>query len=448
MKERVLSAVLLVALVLLGVFIYFSQNPKSMVGHFPFHLALDLAGGTELTYKADLSKIPSSDADSAMASLREVIERRINPHGVSETVIQIEKAGIASGSVEHRLVLELPGITDVSQAVSLIGKTPVLEFKLLKKGSSLPNEATTTEALASLFEDVGLTGRFLETSKLDFSQSGADSIIPGEPVVSLQFNDEGSKLFEKITSENIDRVMAIFLDGEIISAPVIRQAISGGKAQISGGFSGRGGAEEAKNLAGNLRLGALPVPIELIRTQTIGASLGKAALDNGINAGIWGFIIISFFLITWYRLPGLLAVFGLMTYVLISLTLFKLIPVTLTAAGLAGFIITLGIAIDANILIFERMKEELNNGRSIEGAIKEGFTRAWPSIRDSNISGLITSMVLFWLGTSSVKGFALTYGLGIIVSMFTAIVVTRTFLLGISGEWMERKKFFFKSGLK
>lgn len=447
MKERVFSGIFIAIAIILALFLIKSEDPKSAFGNFPFKLGLDLAGGTELIYKADVSKVPKDDVASAMESLKEVIERRINVFGVSEPVVRVEESSVVSGDKEHRLAVELPGVTDIQKAISLIGKTPVLEFKLLKKDAVLPENATSTQEIQSLFEDTGLTGRYLQNAKLEFAQTGTNA-LGGEPLVSIQFNAEGAELFEKITSENIDRVMAIFLDGEIISAPVIRQGISGGQAQISGGFVGAEGAREAKELAGNLRLGALPVPIELQRTQTIGATLGKVALDSGVTAGIWGFIIISLFLVLWYRLPGFLAAIGLLVYVLISLTLFKLIPVTLTAAGLAGFIITLGIAIDANILIFERMKEEIKNGKSVHDAMSEGFKRAWPAIRDSNISGLITSAVLFWLGTSGVKGFALTYGLGVFVSMFTALVVTRTFLLAVSGEWMNQKKELFKSGIK
>ena len=284
----------------------------------------------------------------------------------------------------------------------------------------------------------GITGRLLQKAQLEFSQNVST------PTVSLTFNDEGKELFAKITRENVDKVLAIFLDGEIISSPVIREEIKDGKAQITGSFN----PEEAKILVRNLNYGALPVPITLVGTQTIGPTLGAVALAAGVKAGIWGFILVSLFLILWYRLPGVIATISLVMYVMLSLAVFKLIPVTLTAAGLAGFILSMGMAVDANILIFERMKEELRRGRGLSDAMREGFHRAWLSIRDSNISSIITAIVLFWLGTSAVKGFALTLGLGVLISMFTAITASRSFLFAIApNQAGSRTKFLFGSGI-
>lgn len=431
-KYRIYSAVLVVILVAIG---YYSYSQK-----YPFTLGLDLNGGTELVYKADISQIKGGDIGDSMDTLRDVIERRVNIFGVSEPIIQVEKSSIVGGVAEQRLIVELPGVTDIDKAVALIGQTPLLEFKLLKGEANkiLYQNATTSAQIAALFTPTELTGRLLDKARLEFNQTS------GTPTVGLIFNSEGSALFAKITKENVGEILAIFLDGQPISTPVIREEISSGEAIISGSFT----PEEAKTLVRNLNYGALPVPIDLVGTQSIGASLGADALHSGVRAGILGFIFVVLFLILWYRLPGLIASITLVMYVIISLALFKLIPVTLTAAGLAGFVLSIGMAVDANVLIFERTKEELKRGKNISESVREGFHRAWLSIRDSNISSIITALVLFWIGTSAVKGFALTFGLGVIVSMFTAITATRTLLFAIipkgSGGFA---RFLFSNGL-
>lgn len=435
-KTRISAVFLLIALFAIGYFVYASQIKDSAFGRFPFRLGLDLAGGTELVYKADVTKMSSGDIRPAMDTLRDVIERRVNIFGVSEPIIQVEESSALSGEKEHRLIVELPGVTDIDKAIELIGKTPLLEFKLLVDEASIPVGSTATEPV-QMFTPTDLTGRLLERAQLDFDPSTRQAIV------NLTFNSEGKELFAKITSENVGRVLAIFLDGEMISAPVIREEIRDGKAQISGQFT----AEEASLLVRNLNYGALPVPISLVGTQTIGPSLGEAALNAGVRAGIWGFVLVAVFLILWYRLPGFVATVSLVMYTVISLAVFKLVPVTLTAAGVAGFILSIGMAVDANILIFERMREELVKGKKLSEAMKEGFARAWLSIRDSNVSSLITAIVLFWLGTSAVKGFALTLGLGVLISMFTAITVSRTLLYAIA--WNKEgalSRFLFSSG--
>lgn len=434
MKNRITALFLLIALALLGYFVYSSEIKKSGFGSRPFRLGLDLAGGTELTYKADVSHVESGKINDAMSSLRDVIERRVNLFGVSEPIVQVEKASSITGREDNQLLVDLPGVTDINQAVSLIGKTPLLEFKIATPLPKVGN-ATTTDVT---FLETGLTGSLLERSEVVFDQN------TGTPIISLQFNGQGADLFAKITKENTGKVLAIFLDNQIISAPVIREEITGGKAQINGSFK----PDEARTLVRNLNYGALPVPIELVSTQSIGPSLGRDALMAGLKAGIIGFIIIAGFLLVWYRLPGLVATVALVLYVALSLTIFKLIPVTLTAAGLAGFILSIGMAVDANILIFERMKEEFKAGKSIDAGMHEGFKRAWLSIRDSNISSIITAVVLFWLGTSAVKGFALTLGIGVLISMFTAITASRTFLFALSKKREGRlMKFLFSNGL-
>jgi protein-export membrane protein SecD len=437
-KTRITAATLFLVLAFIGYFVYASEVKKdSVFGRFPFKLGLDLAGGTELVYKADTSKISSGEISDSMSSLRDVIERRVNIFGVSEPIVQTEDSSALAGEEEHRLVVELPGVTDIDKAIKMIGETPLLEFKLLKENAEETLKNNPNAPADEVFVSTALTGRLLDKAQLDFEPTS------GQPMVSLSFNSEGKDLFAKITSENVGKVLAIFLDGKAISSPVIREEIRDGKAQISGQFT----PEEARILVRNLNYGALPVPISLVGTQTIGPSLGEAAFHAGIKAGLLGFILVVIFLVLWYRLPGVIASISLVMYIILSLAVFKLIPVTLTAAGLAGFILSIGMAVDANILIFERMREELARGRHLAESMKEGFHRAWLSIRDSNISSLITALVLFWLGTSSVKGFALTLGLGVLISMFTAISVSRTFLYSIAPKNEGKlSRFLFSSG--
>lgn len=442
LKYRILAIVLLLISAGIGYFVYSTEVKESSM---KFKLGLDLAGGTELVYRADVSKVAPKDIKDRMTALRDVIEKRVNPFGVGEQIVQVEKVGIFGSNQENRLIVGLPGVTDIKEAKERIGKTPLLEFKLLKSEvSKLKPEEIEKKTVEELFDDTGLTGRFLKNSSLEFG----DTL--NEPMVALQFNKEGENLFAKITKENVGKVMAIFLDGNLISRPVIREEIRGGRATISGGFVGQSGLREARELVGNLNLGALPVPIESVSTQTIGASLGIDALNASIKAGIWAFIIISLFLALWYRLPGLIAVISLSAYVAINLALYKIIPVTMSSAGIAGFILSIGMAVDANILIFERMKEELKKGRGLDEAMKNGFSRAWLSIRDSNISSIITAIVLFFLSSNSiVKGFALVFGIGVGVSMFTAITVSRTFLLALKNNGEGKvARLLFGSGIK
>lgn len=269
-----------------------------------------------------------------------------------------------------------------------------------------------------------LTGQFLKTARVEFDPNS------GVPQVSLEFNDEGSRLFADITKNNVGKLVAIFLDGSPISIPRVDEPILSGQAVISGNFS----LKEAKTLAQRLNAGALPVPINLISQTTIGASLGNESVQKSLVAGFWGLIMVAIFMILIYRLPGILAVCALLIYTAVALALFKIIHATLTLAGIAGFILSIGMAVDANVLIFERLKEELRAGRGLAAAVDEGFRRAWSSIRDSNISSLITCAILFWFGSSIIKGFALTLAIGILVSMFSAITITRQFLKLI-GKW-------------
>jgi len=285
------------------------------------------------------------------------------------------------------------------------------------------------------FIETGLTGKNLKRADVQFmSQSG-------KPEVGIEFDSEGAKNFAQLTKENIGKQIAIFLDGQVISAPTVQTEITDGKAVITGNFS----LDEAKKLAQRLNEGALPVPITLIGQQSVEASLGKISLEKSLKAGAIGIVLVMIFMIFYYRFLGLVASAALIIYTSIMVALFKISAgtpwsITLTLAGIAGFILSVGMAVDANILIFERTKEEIRKGRSLAGAIDEGFHRAWPSIRDSNISTMITSLILIWFGTGFVKGFAVTLLIGVLVSMFTAIVLVRTILSAVVGEWVEGRK--------
>ncbi len=435
-QTRAWALIALIVGASIGFFVYHTQVTRSR----PFKLGLDLSGGTQLVYQADVSHIAGGDVAGSMAALRDTIERRVNLFGVAEPLVQTEVANSITGAPEQRLVVELPGVTDTQKAIALIGQTPVLEFRLLKPG--IDPSAISTSTIDQVFEPAALTGKDLASAELQFQ--GATAGLT-QPVVVLHFTSDGGSKFAQLTAQNVGRSFGIFLDGSAISVPVIRESIPDGTAVISGNFT----AQTAKDLAQNLNYGALPVPISLISTETVSGTLGSLAVQDGIRAGLFGVGAVILFMFLWYRLPGLLAAIALTLYIAFMLALFKLIPVTLTAAGIAAFILSIGMAVDANILIFERTKEELRAGRSTADAIAHGFTRAWPSIRDSNISSIITAIILFWFGTSIVQGFALVFGLGVLVSMLTAITISRTFLLALG---IEAKvgfiRFLFGSGVK
>ena len=449
LKTRITALLILLLGAGVGFFVYKSEMahralPTGTAAHgvakFPFKLGLDLSGGTHLVYQADVSKVDSSQVADSMSALRDVIERRVNTFGVGEPVVQTENGGLGTKG-DQKLIVDLPGITDVTKAVAMIGQTPLLEFKTQRTGPTPLTVGADGKVVVdpyAQYQDTELTGRYLKKATLEFDPTTS------EPIVSIQFDSKGSDLFEKITSENIGKPVAIFLDGAPISIPTVNQAITGGQAQISGSFT----VAEAKTLVGRLNSGALPVPISLVSTQSIGPSLGIAAAQAGVKAGLIGFMAIALFLIIWYRLPGIIAVVSLSIYVVFMLALFKVLSVTLTAAGIAGFIISIGIAVDANVLIFERIKEEMRNGRTVTESIKNGFSRAWFSIRDSNISSMITAVILFWFGTSLIQGFALTFLIGVLVSMISAISITRLFLYTLNiKKTTAFTSFMFGSGL-
>lgn len=389
-------------------------GPNLSVGKFfkeiKVHEGLDLQGGTHLVYELDTSKVESKDLQSATQSVVNVIDRRINALGVAEPVIQPAKIGD-----KQTVIVELPGISDVNEAINLIGKTAQLKFKEM-------------DTEGKNFIDTILTGANLRRAEVQFDQN------TGEPQVGIQFDSEGAKMFADLTQKNLQKPLAIELDGEIISAPTVQTIIDNGEAVITGKFS----VDEAKKLAIELNAGALPVPITLIEQRNIGATLGSESVKKSLVAGLVGLILVALFMIAYYRLPGFLAVLALIIYTLVVLALFKLIPVTLTLAGIAGFILSVGMAVDANILIFERTKEELAMGKTVGLSLEEGFKRAWSSIRDSNFSSLITCAILYYGTTGLVRGFAVTLAIGIIISMFTAITVSRTFLRLFVGTALEK----------
>jgi len=421
-RFRVFAVVTLVIGLLLAYFVWATEaNPTSA---YRFKLGLDLAGGTELVYKADMSQISAGERADALSALHGVIERRVNLFGVAEPLVQTERAGTLSGTTEDRLIVDLPGVTDIKAAVAALGETPTLEFRL----ATTTLIGTTTQ---TAFISTGLTGRFLASAALQFG-SGATAGLAA-PQVVLNFNSDGAKLFEKITSENVGQTLAIFLDGQPISAPTIQEAIPGGQATITGQFT----ATEARDLVRNLNFGALPVPISLESSSAVGPTLGAAAISAGVTAGIIGFSIVALFMIAWYRLPGLIAAVALAEYLAFMLSVIKVIPVTLTASGIAGLIISVGMAVDANVLIFERTKEELREGKTPREAVHIGFQRAWPAIRDGHLTMIISGVILFWLGTSIVQGFALVFVLGVLTSFISAVSLSRVFLLAIVPERNE-----------
>ncbi len=447
---------------------------------FKVHLGLDLQGGSHLVYQADFKDIKPQDQADALNSIKDTIERRVNSFGVSEPLVQV--AG------NDRVVVELPGIKDVNEAINQIGQTPYLEFKTQSTEPQQANVDASGKVVvdtnsAGNWASTGLSGKQLAKATVDFQQGGS---LSNQVVVRLQFNGEGKKLFSDLTTANIGKQIAIFLDGQILSAPTVQGAITDGVAVITGNFS----VQQAKDLATRLNSGALPVPIHLISQENVGATLGKESVQKSVVAGVIGLVMIILFMLIYYRFPGLLATFALLIYAVVSFAIFKigisfpavvlvglffflgltvgpwfmalsllsyialmflsgLSPVTLTLAGIAGFILSIGMAVDANILIFERLKEEIRAGKEIHKAVEDGFARAWLSIRDSNVSSLITTVILWFFGTPSIKGFALTLGIGILISMFTAITVTRTFLkIFVGNNILTHPWLFGVSGLR
>ncbi len=375
---------------------------------------LDLQGGTHLVFTADMTGVEEGNREDALLASQKNIEKRVNFFGVSEASVQTAKA-----EGDFRLIVELPGVKEVNQAIDLIGKTAQLEF--LEEN---PDEKAASES-GEFFLKTNLTGKDLKRAAVQFDSN------TGNPVVGLEFNSEGAKKFGEITTKNNGKVVAIFLDGVPISTPKVDEPILSGSAIIRGAFT----VQEAKKLAIQLNAGALPVPIKLIEQRNIGATLGEESVRKSVTAGLIGLALVMAFMGAYYGFLGFLADLALVSYGLFTLAIYKLGGITLTLPGIAGFLLSVGMAVDANILIFERMKEEIRAGKPLKTAMELGFGRAWDSIRDANVCTLITAFILFnpfgwtFLNVSGmVRGFALTLALGIAISLFTGIVVTRNLI--------------------
>jgi len=376
---------------------------------------LDLKGGSHLLYEVDMSKIKNEDKETAHTAARNIIERRVNFFGVSEPTIQTVRSGDS-----YRISADLPGIQNIEEATKLIGQTAQLEFK--EEASVSAEIATQSPVFMRLTKPTELQGKHVTKAQVQFDQT------TGKPIVQLDFNPEGSELFKQITGRNVGKQVAIYLDQEIISAPTVQQEIAGGNAIISGEFS----LEEAKSLAVAINSGALPVPINLIEQRNIGPTLGQEAVNSSIVAGLIGLTSVILFMVVYYGKMGLISAVGLAIYTLLSLTIFRFIPVVLTLPGVAGFILSIGMAVDSNILIFERIKEETRKGRDLPSAVRLGFGRAIDAIKDANIATLMVAFILFnpfnWSFFPQfglIRGFALTLAIGVASSLFTGVVVTR-----------------------
>jgi preprotein translocase subunit SecD len=414
---------LLAFILILVAFSLWSVIPldSSRFGREGLSLGLDLKGGSHLVYRADLTqKDPSQTDEDAMEGVLKKIERRVNAYGVTEPVIQ--KLG------NDQILVQLPGVEDVEQAIQLIGQTAELDFRELKmegdapavdeEGKEIWIEAT---AVGSDGQEKKLTGKFLKPNAQVILKQQTN-----EPEVAFEWNEEGAILFEQITQRNLQKPLGIFLDGELISAPIVQSVIK--ETGVITGVT----LEEGRLLAIQLNSGSLDVPLEIIQEQDVDATLGSDSINKSLIAGAIGLALVVLFMILYYRASGFVAVCALLVYGIILLAIFKMVPITLTLPGIAALILSIGMAVDANVLIFERMKEELFAGRTLGAAVEAGFNRAWPAIRDSNVTTFIACIILYWfggtLGAFMVRGFALTLFIGVALSMFSAIVVTRTFL--------------------
>lgn len=414
--KKIWSVSLIFIIAITAAFVSFPD----LQNRFTLHLGLDLAGGSHLVFETDLSKIPDDKKENAIISVKEVIEKRVNLFGVSEPSVRTSTYnGI------DRIVVELPGISNTKEAIELIGKTAQLQFHTLKEVPKAGSATPSSELVAT-----DLTGADLQTANVEFDGQ------TGKPVIALQFTQEGGNKFSKITGENVGKVLPIVLDDQILSAPVVQAKIDGGTAQISGEFT----IDEAKQLVVQLNAGALPVPVKLIEEKTVGATLGADSVKQSILAGAIGIAMVSLFMVLSYGFLGLVSVIGLLIFAIITLALYKIIPITLTLPGIAGFMLSIGMAVDSNILIFERFKEERRKRNIIE-ALEVSFGRAWESIRDANVATLVTAFILAnpleWEAlhvSGPVRGFAFTLALGIFVSLFTGVFVTRNLLRFLVSE--------------
>jgi preprotein translocase subunit SecD len=436
MQQRQIYAIVLILLIIiLAIWIDLPNTPAipGINRKFETRLGLDLVGGVQALLEADLPA-EQNIAPESMQTARSIVENRVNGLGVTEALVQ--QAG------ERRIVVEIPGETDPETALATLKQTGLLEFvdfssltqeqaiSLIGQkiqtdvalGSTVQPTQTPTNTLETQVYHTVMTGKELKSVTVTSAQ------LTTEPLVAFELTADGAQVFRDFTSANVGRVLAIILDKEVISTPTIDEPITDGQGQIQGNFT----IESANALAVQLRYGSLPVPLKIVESRTVGPTLGQDSLRKSLIAGIVGFAIVVLFMGLYYRLPGLVAIFAILVYALVAFALFRFIPITLTLPGIAGFLLSTGSALDANILIFERLKEELRGGQTLRQSVKLGWERAWPSIRDSNIATLITCSILFWFGNTFgatiVKGFSLTLFLGVGVSLFTAILVTRTVL--------------------
>ncbi len=391
-------------------------SPTINIGSFKRDLnirqGLDLQGGTEVTLEANMKDIVASDRSDALDSAKEIIARRVDLYGVAEPSI---KTVVSQDT--YRILVALPGVTNPEEALALIGQTASLDFYEMPVATDSPTYAD--------LRPTGLTGKDLKKTSVGFNSQN------GKPEINLEFTEDGGKKFGEITSRNIDKPVWILLDGQILTAPTVQQAIMDGKAVINGEYT----TQEAKNMVITLNAGALPVPINIIKQQNIAPTLGETSVTDSLKAGAVGLALVALFMIMNYGWLGLIADLGLVIYGLLTLAVYKIVPITITLPGLAGFILSIGMAVDSNILVFERMKEESRKGNDWLGSMELGFGKAWDSIKDANIATLITTFVLFnpfdwnFLNSSGmVRGFALTLFLGIAISLFTGIFITRNLL--------------------
>jgi len=385
------------------------------------NMGLDIQGGMQVVLQADMSQIPPKDRDDAIESAKEIILKRVDAYGITEPNVQTAKK-----DDQYRIIVELPGVKDSTEALNLVGRTAKLEFALMQLNQIQPSGNQATAAAQTVeFKPIGLTGKDLEKARLDFDEN------TGKPRVAISFNQTGAKTFAKVTKENTGKRLAILLDGKVVTAPVISTPIIGGQAVITGEFT----VEEAKNLSIQLNAGALPVPIKVLEQRQLGASLGQQAVADSIRAGLIGLALVMLFMVLVYGRYGLVADMALFIYAILTLAIYKSMHVTLTLPGIAGLILSIGMAVDANILIFERIKEELRAGKAYDTALELGFGRAWDSIKDANVATILTALVLInpanfpFLSTSGlVRGFGITLLIGVILGLISGVVITRTLM--------------------
>jgi len=401
-------------------FTFFGKQIKK---EYELKMGLDIQGGMQVILKADMSAIEEQDKETAIEAARDVIAKRVDLYGISEPLVQTSIVG-----EEHRIIVELPGVDDPNQALQLVGKTTQLDFRLEEEATPSAEILEATESALAFFENfenTGLTGQQLERAQVQFDQQ------TGEPVIALEFDDEGRQMFADITSANTGKVLAIFIDDFPLAMPTINDPILDGRAIMTGGFD----LDEAKSLAIQLNAGALPVPIEVLEQRTIGASLGEISVAQSVRAGVIGIGLVMLFMILYYGTKGVIASIALVIYAILTVAVYKVMGVTLTLPGIAGLILTIGMAVDSNILIFERMKEELRVGQPADRAMELGFGRAWDSIKDANLATIITALILinplnfsFLNSSGMVKGFGITLFIGVLISLFTGVVVSRTLM--------------------